>query len=299
MVEGWAPRATRAAWCRAGQARTASGAERWRVAGHVVYDAKGLVRRQYEPYFSPSAADEDDAVLAQCGVATITTYDAAGRVARVDLPNGTYATTTVRAWSTVSASPGENVGDSLYRSRRLVLFASLGDELMAIEFSIRLSRPVESASVVKATQEWIRARLAPMSHAVASWGSAHLSGDGDELRVTLGGDAGVTACVHLVPGALDLGDGEVERWLVVASDRTEESLVLTSVVAALIAQFVGDLVVDEAGLIDGRRLLHPGQILEVVAEALRRHGSLRNAALELFALGDADVPPEAHERGEH
>lgn len=158
---------------------------------------------------------------------------------------------------------------------------------MAIEFSVRLSRPVESASAVKATREWISASLVPMSHAVASWGSAQLSDEGDELRVTLGDDAGVTACVCLVSGAIDHGDGEVERWLVVASDRTEESLVLTSVVAALIAQFVGDLVVDEAGLIDGQRLLHPGKILEVVAEALRRHGSLRNAALELFALGAA------------
>ncbi|MBP9168342.1 MAG: VCBS repeat-containing protein [Kofleriaceae bacterium] len=96
----------------------APSAERWRVSGHVVYDAKGQVRRQYEPYFSPSPAYEADLVLAQFGVATVTRHDAAGRVARVELPNGTFATTTYHAWSTVASSPGDNVASSLYRALR-------------------------------------------------------------------------------------------------------------------------------------------------------------------------------------
>jgi hypothetical protein len=80
--------------------------ERWQVSGHVVYDAKGQPGRMYEPYFSPSAAYEGDAVLARFGVSTLTTYDAVGRAVRVDLPNGTYATTGYGAWATTAATPG-------------------------------------------------------------------------------------------------------------------------------------------------------------------------------------------------
>ena len=89
--------------------------ERWQVSGHVVYDAKGQPGRVYEPYFSPSAAYEGDAVLARFGVSTLTTYDALGRPVRVDLPNGTYATTAHGAWATTAATPGDTVLDSTYR----------------------------------------------------------------------------------------------------------------------------------------------------------------------------------------
>jgi hypothetical protein len=92
--------------------------ERWQVSGHVVYDAKGQPGRMYEPYFSPSAAYEGDAVLARFGVSTLTTYDAVGRAVRVDLPNGTYATTGYGAWATTAATPGDNVQGSLYRALR-------------------------------------------------------------------------------------------------------------------------------------------------------------------------------------
>ncbi|MBK9037051.1 MAG: hypothetical protein IPL61_38365 [Myxococcales bacterium] len=98
-----------------GQPVPAAATTRWRVSGHVVYDAKGQPGRVYEPYFSASAAYESDAVLERFGVATVTSYDAVGRAVRVDLPNGTYATTTPGAWATVAASAGDNVLDSTYR----------------------------------------------------------------------------------------------------------------------------------------------------------------------------------------
>ena len=101
-----------------GQPVLASAAERWRVSGHVVYDAKGQPGRVYEPYFSPSAAYESDLELERFGVSTVTTYDAVGRAVRVDLPNGTYTTTVPGAWSSAAASPGDNVLDSTYRLLR-------------------------------------------------------------------------------------------------------------------------------------------------------------------------------------
>jgi len=52
---------------------------RWRVSGHVIYDAKQNPVRQYEPFFSPSPAYEGDDVLQHVGVSTLTSYDAIGR----------------------------------------------------------------------------------------------------------------------------------------------------------------------------------------------------------------------------
>ena len=91
---------------------------RWRVSGHVVHDAKGRPGQVFDPYFSPSAAYESDDVLQRFGVATLTRYDAAGRVARVDLPNGTFATITYTPWSSEQASAGDNVLASTYRILR-------------------------------------------------------------------------------------------------------------------------------------------------------------------------------------
>ena len=92
--------------------------ERWRVSGHVERDAKGQPRRFFEPYFSPTARYESDAELQQFGVATLTTYDALGRVARVDHANGTYARTVYAPWSTEESSPGDTVLHSAYRALR-------------------------------------------------------------------------------------------------------------------------------------------------------------------------------------
>ena len=93
-------------------------AERWRVSGHVVHDAKGQPIRVFEPYFSPAAAYEDDVALERFGVSTLTTYDALGRAVRVDLPDGTYARTRYAPWATEAASPGDTVLDSTYRALR-------------------------------------------------------------------------------------------------------------------------------------------------------------------------------------
>lgn len=93
-------------------------ATRWRVSGHVVFDAKGQPGRMYEPYFSPTAAYEGDAVLEHFGVSTLTTYDALGRAVRVDLPNGSYTRSLHAAWSTEVASPSDTVQDSVYRALR-------------------------------------------------------------------------------------------------------------------------------------------------------------------------------------
>ena len=96
----------------------APAATRWRASGHVVYDAKQRPGRQYEPFFTTTAAFESDVVLQHVGVSTLTRYDATGRVVGQDLPNGTYTRTTYGAWSVVREDPDDTVLDSAYLALR-------------------------------------------------------------------------------------------------------------------------------------------------------------------------------------
>jgi hypothetical protein len=63
---------------------------RWVGTGRQVFDNKGNLIKQFEPYFSPSSDYEDDADFAEWGVTPIIHHDPIGRVIRTDLPNGSY-----------------------------------------------------------------------------------------------------------------------------------------------------------------------------------------------------------------
>lgn len=96
----------------------APSAERWRVDGGVVHDQKQQPARVFEPYFSPTSAYEPDAILHRLGVSTLVLFDALGREVARRFPNGSYATTTYRAWSTDCSDANDNVADSIYRALR-------------------------------------------------------------------------------------------------------------------------------------------------------------------------------------
>ena len=98
--------------------------ERWRVSGHVVYDAKQHPGRVYEPFFSPSPAYEGDDVLQHIGVSLLKHYDAVGRAVGEDFPDQTFTTTTYRAWNVEHADANDNVLVSGYGALRQGLGAS-------------------------------------------------------------------------------------------------------------------------------------------------------------------------------
>ena len=85
---------------------------RWRVTGHIVYDAKQQVRQQFEPFFRGDHAWEAALSRRQFGVATTAHYDALGRGVRQDFPNGTFTDTTFTAWSRTTRDPNDSVGDA-------------------------------------------------------------------------------------------------------------------------------------------------------------------------------------------
>lgn len=74
--------------------------DRWLVSGFEVKNRKREIVRVHEPFFSSGAAFESEEVLLRPGGATAFTYDALGRVARVDHPDGSLERTESTAWST-------------------------------------------------------------------------------------------------------------------------------------------------------------------------------------------------------
>jgi len=92
--------------------------ERWRVSGHVVYDAKQQPRRRYEPYFSPTWEYEGDDVLRRFGVASLVNFDALGREVAQVLPNGTTTETVYGPWSVQRADANDTVAGSVYQAVR-------------------------------------------------------------------------------------------------------------------------------------------------------------------------------------
>jgi hypothetical protein len=92
---------------------------RWVGTGRTVFDNKGNPVKQYEPYFSSIPGFEDEAELVEQGVTPVMHYDPVGRLVRVDLPNGTFTTTALSAWSVESRDPNDNVATSTWRSERI------------------------------------------------------------------------------------------------------------------------------------------------------------------------------------
>ncbi|GAA4457575.1 SpvB/TcaC N-terminal domain-containing protein [Rurimicrobium arvi] len=79
----------------------ATSAERWIGSGKTVYNNKGNVVLQYEPYFSTTAAYDPAEQAAADGVSARMHYDPLGRVRRTDMPDGTFSYTIWDGWTQV------------------------------------------------------------------------------------------------------------------------------------------------------------------------------------------------------
>ncbi|MEO5927539.1 MAG: SpvB/TcaC N-terminal domain-containing protein [Patescibacteria group bacterium] len=84
---------------------------RWVTSGKTVVNNKGNPIKQYEPFFSATIDYEEEEAFAEIGVTPLLTYDALGRMTRIDLPNGTYRRSEWTAWSTTSFDENDTVGD--------------------------------------------------------------------------------------------------------------------------------------------------------------------------------------------
>jgi RHS repeat-associated protein len=105
-----------------GQAEPAQdgGNLRWIVSGKTVVNNKGKPVKQYEPYFTEKTSccaegDENEAV----GVTALMYYDAAGRLIRTEMPDGTLSRVEFSPWFSRSFDQNDMVKESSWFRRRL------------------------------------------------------------------------------------------------------------------------------------------------------------------------------------
>lgn len=91
--------------------------ERWIVSGRTVYNNKGLPAQQYLPYFSDTAAYEDQAALQMEGLVpppSVVHYDALNRAVRTDTPKGFYSCVRYTPWKVETYDANDTAADSPY-----------------------------------------------------------------------------------------------------------------------------------------------------------------------------------------
>jgi RHS repeat-associated protein len=96
---------------------------RWIGNGKTVYNNKGNVVKQYEPYFSVSNLYEDFKELVETGVTSVMYYDAAGRLKKTELPEGTFSRTDFDSWKQTIHDPNDTILESSWyknRTNRLI-----------------------------------------------------------------------------------------------------------------------------------------------------------------------------------
>ena len=94
---------------------------RWVGNGRTVLDNKGNPVKQYEPFFSSTAAFEDEQALVETGVTAVNRYDPMGRLIRTELPNGTFSKVEFDAWRQVTWDANDTVLQSRWYAERQLL----------------------------------------------------------------------------------------------------------------------------------------------------------------------------------
>lgn len=94
---------------------------RWVGNGRTVLNNKGNPVLQYEPYFSVTPAWEDAPELVETGITPIIYYDAAGRVTRTEIPDGTFTRVVFDAWRQIGYDSNDTVTDSAWYRERIAL----------------------------------------------------------------------------------------------------------------------------------------------------------------------------------
>jgi insecticidal toxin complex protein TccC len=95
--------------------------ERWLTQGHVLYNAKGLPRQQYQPYYLNRPVHVTDPKLDQLSASNTLYYDAPGRVTRVLTAAGHPRTSQYRPWYRIDKDENEAPLTTVHDGRGLVL----------------------------------------------------------------------------------------------------------------------------------------------------------------------------------
>jgi RHS repeat-associated protein len=96
---------------------------RWIGNGRTIKNNKGNAVKQYEPYFSVTPQYENYKELVETGVTPILYYDAAGRLVKTTMPNGTYTKVIFDSWKQQVYDANDTILDApwyLKRTNRLI-----------------------------------------------------------------------------------------------------------------------------------------------------------------------------------
>ena len=91
---------------------------RWIGNGKTILNNKGNAVKQYEPYFSANNLYEDFKELVETGVTPIMYYDAAGRLVKTEMPDGTFSKVEFDSWKQSVYDANDTVIDSPWYTNR-------------------------------------------------------------------------------------------------------------------------------------------------------------------------------------
>ena len=98
---------------------------RWIGNGRTIKSNKGNIVKQYEPYFSVTWHYEDFKELVEAGVTPVMYYDAAGRLIKTEMPDGTFSKVEFDSWKQTVYDANDTILDPectwfINRSNRLI-----------------------------------------------------------------------------------------------------------------------------------------------------------------------------------
>ncbi|MGF1585702.1 MAG: SpvB/TcaC N-terminal domain-containing protein [Bacteroidales bacterium] len=96
---------------------------RWIGNGRTIKNNKGNAVKQYEPYFSVNWHYEDYKELVETGVTPIMYYDAAGRLIKTEMPDGTFSKVEFDSWTQRVFDANDTILESSWfinRTNRLI-----------------------------------------------------------------------------------------------------------------------------------------------------------------------------------
>lgn len=101
---------------------TTQAAIRWITTGRTVYNNKGAVIRQYEPFYADSPRYQPEAALTSHGVSTVNYYDPLGRLVRLAYPKGYATLIEYRPWQVRRFDANDTILHSTYYSERIAAY---------------------------------------------------------------------------------------------------------------------------------------------------------------------------------
>jgi RHS repeat-associated protein len=91
---------------------------RWIGNGRNIQNNKGNAVKQYEPYFSLTWKYEDYKELVESGVTPKMFYDAAGRLVKTEMPDGTFSKVEFDSWKQISYDVNDTILESSWYNNR-------------------------------------------------------------------------------------------------------------------------------------------------------------------------------------